>query len=229
MKAMILAAGRGERMRPLTEHTPKPLLQVGGKSLLVYHLEKLAALGVTDIIINIAYLGSQIKDEIGCGNSWGVSIKYIEEPEPLETAGALYNALPLLGDEPFLLINGDVWTDFSFEVLLDQPLLLTEMGRLVFVDNPEHHVSGDFSLDDQGVVVYRGERRDAYTFSGVALLRSAIIADYPNKRYIFPLREVFEYAIDAGTLSGMVYRGQWWDVGTVERLQALDTLLTTSL
>ena len=225
MKAMILAAGRGERMRPLTEHTPKPLLPVGDKPLLMYHIEKLAALGIRDILINIAYLGHKIKAEMGNGESLGVSITYIEEPEPLETAGALHNALPLLGSDPFLLINGDVWTDFPFEVLLEKPLSTSEVGRLVFVENPEHHLSGDFSLTDQSQVIYRDELAASYTFSGMALLSPAIIADYPKKRYIFPLREVLEYAIDAGTLSGMVYQGQWWDVGTVERLQQVDAML----
>ena len=145
MKAMILAAGRGERMRPLTDSTPKPLLRVGGKALIEYHLEKLAAAGIRDVVINISYLGERIREILGDGSRWHLSIQYSIEPEPLETAGAILQALPLLGEQPFVLINGDVWTDYAIEKLKDYPLQ-SSCGHLVLVNNPSHHPEGDFSV-----------------------------------------------------------------------------------
>lgn len=220
MKAMILAAGRGERMRPLTDTLPKPLLCVAEKPLIVYHLEKLAELGVQDVIINIAYLGDKIRQALGDGSKWGLSIVYSQEPEPLETGGALLQALPLLGDDPFLLINGDVWTDFDFSLLAEQ-CLQDSMACLVFVNNPSHNPGGDFALDQDGCV--RCDKSQAnFTFSGMALVNPNMIKQYSKRRPIFPLREVFNECIERQALSGIHYGGHWCDVGTPVRLSQLE-------
>jgi MurNAc alpha-1-phosphate uridylyltransferase len=218
---MILAAGFGERMRPLTEHTPKPLLKVGGKSLIEYHLENLSAAGISDVVINIAHLGEQIRHALGDGKRWQLSIRYSVEPEPLETAGAVLNALPLLGDDPFLLINGDVWSDFSFASLLKQSMN-SSLGHLVLVDNPVHHISGDFSLSD-GFLAEKDIK--AYTFSGISVLKSSLITDYPQCRDHFPLGEVFRYYLSQRKITAEYYSGQWFDIGTVDRLRQLDNML----
>jgi len=221
---MILAAGRGERMRPLTEHTPKPLLQVGGKALLQYHLEHLVAAGVSDIVINISYLGEQIRNYFGCqfisGNNVA-TLNYSAEPEPLETAGAILHALPLLGDAPFLLVNGDVWTDYSFDLLLKKELKSVS-GHLVLVENPIHNTGGDFSIVKDMLVE---KAVSPLTFSGISLLSPALIRNYPKCRRIFPLSEVFHDAIKHQQLSADVFSGQWWDIGTVDRLRKLDERL----
>lgn len=223
MKAMILAAGRGQRMRPLTDTLPKPLLSVGGKSLIVYHIEKLAIAGITDIVINTSYLGDKIQQALGSGAQWGVTIRYSQEQEPLETAGALLHALPLLEDKPFLLVNGDVWTDFVFDNLLQQPLTRV-LGRLVLVHNPEHNPEGDFSLSDK-LVTEKHISQPTYTFAGIGLFNPAIVRDYPRRRQAFPLREVFHEAIQNRQLEAILHQGQWWDVGTPERIRLLDQWL----
>ncbi|MGH1485794.1 MAG: N-acetylmuramate alpha-1-phosphate uridylyltransferase MurU [Cellvibrionaceae bacterium] len=220
---MILAAGFGERMRPLTEHTPKPLLKVGGKSLIEYHLERLSSVGVRDVIINVAHLGDQIKKVLGSGERWQLSIQYSVEPEPLETAGAIVHALPLLGESPFLLVNGDVWTDFPFTSLLSKELD-NALGHLVLVNNPEHHPGGDFSID-HGLLANKNEQ--AYTFAGVSLLHPSLLADYPESRIRFPLGEVFRYFLSQKKLTAEHYSGQWFDIGTVDRLESLDHLLSS--
>lgn len=222
---MILAAGRGERMRPLTERTPKPLLTVGGKALLQYHVERLITAGVSDIVINIAYLGERIRDYFGSSfvsDGKIASIYYSAEPEPLETAGAILYALPLLGDEPFLLVNGDIWTDYSFDFLLKKKLQ-NSLGHLVLVANPAHNVDGDFSIDN-GMLVEKNN--SPLTFSGISLISPALITSYSQRRKIFPLGEVFRDALMQQQLSAEVFSGQWWDIGTVERLQQLDRLLS---
>lgn len=234
MKAMILAAGRGERMRPLTLTTPKPLLQVGGKPLIEYHLERLAAVGIGEVVINIAYLSEQIREALGDGQRWSLRIHYSPEPEPLETAGALLHALPLLGDKPFMLLNGDIWTDFDFAALANVGLNDDSLGHLVLVDNPAHNAKGDFSLDGDRLIL-AGDKADelnkepqksTYTFSGISLLHPRLIRDYPQQRPRFPLVEVFHHAIAQRQLQGSHYDGEWWDIGTVERLQDLDRQLT---
>jgi MurNAc alpha-1-phosphate uridylyltransferase len=211
VKAMILAAGEGRRMRPLTLSTPKPLLQVRGVSLIEHHIRRLAEAGVRELVINVAYLGEQICAALGDGRALGVHIQYSVEPEPLETAGALHHALPLLGDAPFLLVNGDVWTDYSFANLRNHSL--RGLGHLVLVPNPEHKLTGDFSLDDAGNL---GELdgTTSFTFSGISLLSQA--------RSQFPLREVFSWAIQNQQLSGELFSGTWCDVGTPERLAELN-------
>lgn len=221
---MILAAGLGQRMRPLTDHTPKPLLPVADKALILYHIEKLRALGVTELVINIAYLGHKIRQSLGDGSNFGVSIHYSEEAQPLETAGAILQALDALGNEPFLLINGDVWSDYSLASLHEHSLQGGSLGHLLMVPNPEYREAGDFALRE-GLVRQREADEPGYTFSGISLIRPQLVADYPHGRQRFALREVFDWAIGQGRLTGEVYGGRWWDVGTPERLAALDTQL----
>ena len=214
MKAMILAAGRGERMRPLTDATPKPLLKVGSQTLIEHHLQGLRAAGVRDVVINLSWLGEQIRAAIGDGARWGVSIRYTEEgPVPLETGGGIFNALPLLGSEPFIVVNGDVWTDYPFSRLALAP---GATAHLVLVPNPAHHVRGDFSLENTRVVQCRGE---TYTFAGIAVYHPMFFAGCEAGR--FPLLPLLRHAIDAQGVSGEVYAGVWSDVGSPERLVQL--------
>ncbi len=228
MKAMILAAGLGRRMRPLTDALPKPLLQVGGKSLIEYHINRLRDAGVRELIINLAYRGDQIREHLGNGDAWDVSIQYSEEGEPLETGGAILQALPLLGEDPFVLVNGDVWTDFDFARLLDKPLSKACLGRLVMVPNPNHNRGGDFVCDQDGYLQLANEEVEGLTYSGISLLDPALVRDYPQARQRFPLVECFRHAIDRQQLQGEIFNGQWWDIGTPERLQQLDTQLTSA-
>ncbi|UCV07518.1 N-acetylmuramate alpha-1-phosphate uridylyltransferase MurU [Dechloromonas denitrificans] len=217
MKAFILAAGRGERMRPLTDHTPKPLLQAGGKPLIVWHLERLAAAGFREIVINHAHLGEQIEAALGDGSVWGLSIRYSPEPPgALETAGGIANALPLLGDAPFLVVNGDIYCDWDFtrsSQLIDRP------AHLVMVANPAHHSGGDFALDGERVVFAQGEQ--TLTYAGIAVFSPAFFADVPRGT-VMKLRPLLDAAIAAGTLSGERHAGRWVDVGTPQRLAELD-------
>ncbi|MCP1365757.1 nucleotidyltransferase family protein, partial [Halomonas sp. BBD48] len=175
MKAMILAAGLGTRMRPLTDHCPKPLLEVGDKPLIVHHIDHLKALGITDIVINVSYRAQQIVDALGDGSAHGVNIRWSHEPTPLETGGGIRQALPLLGASPFLLVNGDVWCEIAPPWLAP---LGGDLARLVLVDNPEHHPEGDFPLDTAGRVHASGEPR--LTFSGISLIDPALVADRPE-------------------------------------------------
>ncbi len=221
---MLLAAGLGKRMRPLTDTLPKPLLPVAGKPLLVYHIERLAALGVRELVINTAYLAEKVEQALGNGSAFGVTIEYSREPEPLETGGALLQALPLLGEAPFLLINGDVWTDYPFARLLDTDLPADSLGRLVLVSNPGHNRQGDFSLHRQRLL-HATELDQGYTYSGIGLLRPELVGGYSERRQTFPLREAFAEAIAQDRLQGEIYDGAWWDVGTPERLQALEDWL----
>ncbi|GGY80730.1 mannose-1-phosphate guanylyltransferase [Cellvibrio zantedeschiae] len=223
-KAMILAAGLGQRMRPLTDNLPKPMLAAGGKPLLQYHLEALANAGVNEVIINLAYLGEKIRAFVGSGESFGLSVKYSEEPEPLETAGALLNALHLLGDEPFLLINGDVWTDYPLGTLATRDLDADTLAHLVLVPNPEFHPAGDFSPNPSGRLE-DNPQLEKYTFAGISLIHPRLIRDYPNKRVKFPLGEVLRAGIAQSQISAEIYRGKWSDVGTPERLALLDSEL----
>lgn len=225
MKAMILAAGLGKRMRPLTDTLPKPLLAVGGKPLLVYHLERLRERGVTTFVINTAYLGEKIETTLGDGSAYGVSIEYSREQEPLETGGGLLQALPLLGDEPFLVVNGDIWTDYPFEQLLSRRLAEDQLGHLVLVPNPRHHQQGDFALHDD-LLLHNTELDQGFTFSGISLMRPQLIGNYSERRQTFPLREALAEGIAQNRLSGEVYDGAWWDIGTPERLRELDEQLS---
>lgn len=223
MKAMILAAGRGERMRPLTDSTPKPLLEVGGKPLIVWHIEKLARAGFTELVINHAHLGGQIVAALGDGSRFGVSIRYSPEIEALETAGGIANAMPLLGTDPFLVVNGDIFCDYDFSNL---PRELGEFSAwLVLVDNPEHHPEGDFLLE-QGKVLGEGECK--LTFSGIGIYRPelfAAIARGAKARLAPILRE----QMAVGRVGGEHHQGLWLDIGTPQRLQELDRELRKNL
>lgn len=228
MKAMILAAGLGQRMRPLTDNLPKPLLCLAGKPLLQYHLEALARTGITEVVINLAYLGHKIREYVGDGSRFGLQVQYSEEPEPLETAGALLKALPLLGEEPFLLVNGDVWTDFDFRTLAQHQLAPGVDAHLVLVPNPDFHPKGDFALDaDHRLVEDAGLLR--HTFAGLSLIHPRLIGDYPHQRPKFPLVEVLRHAIPHKRISGCIYTGRWSDIGTPERLQLLEGELCTTV
>ena len=224
MKAMILAAGLGKRMRPLTDHTPKPLLLAGNKPLIVHHIERLQRLGVKQLIINTAYLREKIEQALGDGHQFGVDIVYSPEPEPLETGGALLQAIPLLGSDPFLLVNGDVWTDYPFECLLDYSLPSRCLGRLVLVKNPDHNTRGDFALSGERLI-NNTDLDVGYTYSGVALVRPELVSTYSERRRTFRLREALDEAIAQDRLQGEVYQGEWWDVGTPERLESLNDFL----
>lgn len=214
MKAMILAAGKGERMRPLTLHTPKPLLAAGGKPLIVHHIEKLAQAGFKQLVINHAWLGEQIEQALGDGKQFGVQIVYSAEPEPLETGGGIFRALSLLGSEPFALVNGDIWTDYDFARL---PRSLSGQAHLVLVDNPEHHPQGDFVLERGQVGKGEGQR---LTFAGISVLDPRLFAGCQPGA--FRLAPLLQQAMQAGEVSGEHYGGRWLDVGTPERLQQAD-------
>ncbi len=217
MKAMILAAGKGERLRPLTLHTPKPLVRAGGVPLIEYHLRALAAAGFTEIVINHAWLGQQIEDHLGDGAQFGVSIQYSAEGEPLETGGGIFQALPLLGVEPFVVVNGDIWTEYDF-ARLRQPL--EGLAHLVLVDNPAHHPAGDFALHGSQVSE-AGEPR--LTYSGISVLHPALFAG--STAGAFKLAPLLRDAMAAGKVSGEHFGGRWVDVGTHERLAEVEALV----
>lgn len=223
-KAMILAAGLGQRMRPLTDTLPKPMLSVAGKPLLQYHLENLAAAGITNVVINLAYLGDKIREFVGNGEKFGLSVIYSKEPEPLETAGALLNALHLLGDEPFLLVNGDVWADYDLSKLAGYSLQTDEDAHLVLVSNPDFHPAGDFS-PNAGGRLENNPALEKFTFAGISLIHPRLIDGYPNKRLKFPLGEVLRFGIEQHRISAEIYHGAWSDVGTPERLAQLNRQL----
>ena len=216
MKAMILAAGHGTRMRPLTDHTPKPLLMAGGKPLIVWHIEKLAQAGFTDIVINLAWLGWQIPGALGDGSRWSVRLHYSDEQHEgaLETAGGIVKALPLLGSEAFLVVNGDVWCDYP---CLPYPLAEHDLAHLVVVNNPAHHPTGDFALQ-HGRVSSDGEPR--YTFSGIGYYRPELFAALTYGKN--PLAPLLRTAMQQGRVSGEWFGGDWRDIGTPERLATLD-------
>ncbi len=223
MKAMILAAGLGTRMKPLTDHCPKPLLDVGGKPLIVRHIERLVEAGIVELVINTAHLGHMIRDRLADGAEWGAHIQYSQETLPLETAGGIVNALPLLGDEPFIVLNGDIWCDFPLAQLINcSP---SGLGHLVLVNNPEHNLLGDFVIDS-GSAKPRGESVGS-TFSGLSVLTSALFADWRNRSgEAFPLREVLVPAMEKRLISAELFEGFWLDVGTPERLAVLRDRLT---
>ena len=215
MRAMILAAGRGERMRPLTDQTPKPLLEVAGKPLIQYHIEALRDAGFRELVVNHAHLGNQIVERLGDGAQFGVHIDYSAEPEgALETGGGIKQALPLLGEQPFLVINGDIWTDYPYQQLYRQP---EGLAHLVLIDNPPHNKEGDFQL-------YGGrlsdEGKSKLTFSGIGLYQPDLFADSPQG--VFPLAPLLRRAVQAGQVSGEYFQGRWLDIGTPQRLAELN-------
>jgi len=220
MKAMILAAGHGTRMRPLTDHTPKPLLNVGGKPLIVWHIEKLAKAGFEDIVINIAWLGDQIPKALGDGKQFAVNLTYSDEQQEgaLETAGGIIKALPLLGDDPFLVVNGDIWCDVLFSN--ENPLKENDLAHLILVNNPAHNPQGDFALQQNRVNIEGGNR---FTFSGIGYYHPALFNKLPpGKR---PLAPLLREAMRNNQVSGELFEGDWRDIGTPERLQQLDDAL----
>ena len=226
MKVMILAAGVGERMRPLTNDTPKPLLKVAGIPLIEHHIRRLAQAGFTELVINVSHLAQQIIDYCGDGSRWGVSIVYSPEEQPLETAGGIVNAFPLLGDAPFLVVNGDVWIDYPFAGLAQYQLRENEAAHLVMVGNPVQHPLGDFWLDADGWVQFLSAAAAGFTYAGVAIYSKAFFAGMqPGK---MPLRPLLDAAIERGCLGAEYHQGWWEDVGTPERLQALDTAVRSA-
>ena len=235
MKALIFAAGLGERMRPLTERTPKPLLEAGGKPLIVWHLEKLAACGIDDVVVNTSWLADRFPQALGDGARWNLRIRYSDEgPTPLETGGGMLHALPLLGEAPFLLVNGDIWTDYDFAQLPREP---AGLAHLVMVDRPDHATHGDFALDEDGHVRADGANRLTYAGLGVyrpQLLQGwrAIVAAEPGAKPgadavppRFRLAPILRAHMAQGEITGEHHRGRWTDVGTPQRLAELDAQL----
>ena len=220
MKAMILAAGMGNRMRPLTLHTPKPLLEVGGKPLIVWHIEKLQKMGVQEIVINTAWLGEKLADALGDGSQFGVKILWSHEGEGLETAGGIINALPLLGNEPFILVNGDVWTTMDFAPLLNVQLE-NDLAHLVLVENPVQHPLGDFTLAANKAYTFEQARSgENLTYSGVAVMHPQMFVGLESGKR--PLAPLLKQAMQQEKVSAQKLQGVWVDVGTPERLNALD-------
>ncbi|WP_372748837.1 N-acetylmuramate alpha-1-phosphate uridylyltransferase MurU [Litorivivens sp.] len=220
MKAMILAAGLGKRMRPLTTVRPKPLLKVNNKPLIDYHLERLALAGISEVVVNHYWLGEQIEAHIGDGSAYGLRVSYSRETELLDTAGGMINALPLLGDEPFLLVNGDVWCDFPVETLLARR---PEAAHLVMVDNPEHNEKGDFFLDGEHLAL-AGTR--PLTYAGIAVINPELFAE--SAPGCQPLKPFLVKAIERRGVTAEHFSGDWVDVGTPERLQELDNRVSQS-
>ena len=217
---MILAAGRGERMRPLTDKTPKPLLQVGGKYLIQYHLEALASAGFEKVVINHCWLGAQIVETLGDGRRFGLEILYSEEREALETGGGIFQALPFFDSQPFCVLNGDIWTDFDFSAL---PETTGNQAHLVMIENPQHHPGGDFSLDKDRLLP---DGPNMKTFSGIGVYKADLFSNCKSGR--FPLAPLLRQAMIAGLVSGEVYSGLWFDVGTPERLLEIEKSVRNS-
>lgn len=225
MKAMILAAGLGTRMRPLTDHTPKPLLEVGGKPLIVWHIEALVRAGIKELVINTAWLGEKLQAALGDGHQFGAHIEWSHEGEPLETAGGLIKALPQFGETPFIVVNGDIWLRYGIEALRERFAGMTQSAHLVLVDNPPHNLRGDFALMADAIttgatltVANEGEHR--YTFSGLSVLHPRLFAGLTEgKRALAPLLRA---AMTEGDVTGEYFPGPWVDVGTPERLVELD-------
>lgn len=220
MRAMILAAGYGTRMRPLTLSLPKPLLDAGGKPLIVHHLERLQQAGITEVVINTGWLGDTLEQTLGNGRQWGLDIAYSREATPLETAGGIRQALPLLGDQPFLVVNGDIWCDVDFGVFRQHALANNMLAHLLLVDNPAHHPEGDFALDKASGLL--GEGAPKLTFTGVGLYRPALFAlDASEPK----LGKLLRLAIAQQAVTAEHFCGQWWDIGTPQRLDQLNQFL----
>ena len=221
MRAMILAAGRGERLRPLTDSIPKPLIEVGGQTLIEHHLQKLAQTGFREVVINLAHLGDMIRNSLGDGSRWGLNILYSQEPEgALDTGGGIYQALPLLGDSPFAVINGDVYSDYPLARLRT---IKCSHAHLILIPNPEHNPAGDFEL--QGGYVSKASASDGnstYTFSGISVYHPRFFKAAPKGRFsVVPM--LFE-AANLQRVTGEVFRGDWHDIGSLERLEKLRNL-----
>jgi len=224
VRAMILAAGLGMRMRPLTETTPKPMLPIGRKPLLQHHIERLAAAGVRELVINTHWLAEQIETYFGTGETFGVDIEWSRETCCLETGGGVAAALSLLGDEPFILINGDVWTDYPLKTLVEHTLEDTIDAHLVMVENPDHNLQGDFCLSQQMLFLLATTGAcERHTFSGLSVLRPRLFETRVLTRLprVFPLRDILKPAIEQERVTGELYAGLWSDVGTIGRYQSI--------
>ncbi len=222
MKVMILAAGKGERMRPLTDFKPKPLLPVADKTIIEYTIDGLVASGFKDLVINHAYLGQQIEDYLGDGSRYGANIQYSPEGDRgLETAGGIINALPLLGEQPFIVVNGDIATDFPFEQLKNQP---KKLAHLVLFQNPVHHTQGDFGLLDNAQLVNKSDA-ELFTFCGIGVYHPQFFSEIELGHC--KLGQLLRQAIDDGQVTGQLYRGFWMDIGTPERLSELNDRYST--
>ena len=219
--AMILAAGRGERMRPLTDTTPKPMLWVAGKPLIQYHIEKLAQAGMRQIVINLAWLGEQIEAYLGDGSQFNVTIQYSRETEALETAGGIVKALPLLGDNPFMVVNGDVYSDLNYQRFSGEPLQC--MARLLMVPNPQHNPDGDFAIVDERLSE-KQQQYASWTFSGIGLYRPDFFAGLAETK--LPLAPEIRKHMAQQQVQGQLFQGRWCDVGTPQRLDILDKELS---
>ncbi|RKZ97796.1 MAG: mannose-1-phosphate guanylyltransferase [Gammaproteobacteria bacterium] len=218
MKAMILSAGRGERLRPLTDHTPKPLLKAGNLRLIEHTIQALVKAGFNDIVINYAHLGEQFPTLLGDGQQYGAKISYSPEREGgLETAGGIIKALPLLGNEPFLIVNGDIWTDYPYKQLTPSTIATGSLCHLVLVTNPQHNPQGDFALSS-GLISQTGKNK--YTYSGIGIYHPDLFSGFKVQR--LPLKPLIVDAIVHQQVSGELYEGEWSDIGTVERLQQLN-------
>lgn len=219
MRAMILAAGRGERMRPLTDHTPKPLLEIANKPLISYSLLALKKIGISEVIINVSYQAEQIKQTLGDGSRYGIKIIYSVEPTLLETGGGIYQALPLLGNEPFIVLSADIFTDYPLEKL---PKNLNDLAHLVLVNNPEYHAKGDFGLNNNNRITLDAEKK--FTYASFGVLHPNLFANCQPG--IFRLTEVLIPAINAKQVSGEIYHGEWNNLGTPEDLQNLNNKIS---
>jgi len=225
MKAMILAAGLGTRMRPLTDHTPKPMLRVGGKPLIEHHVRRLVGAGFCDIVINHAYLGEQIENYLGDGRQFGAHIEYSREGEPLDSGGGIFRALPLLGNAPFVALNADVWTDYPLQQLLSLRAAIDgnkRLAHLVLTDNPPQHPRGDFYLASDGAVHAESENKKL-TWTGIRVIHPALLANCSDG--VFSIVPLLKDAMSRGLVSGEYYSGQWLDVGTPERLQEANRIV----
>ncbi|GAB6069607.1 nucleotidyltransferase family protein [Thiomicrorhabdus hydrogeniphila] len=224
--AMILAAGRGKRLRPITDSIPKPLVALCGKPLIEYHIEKLAKAGVEHIVINHAWLGHKLEETLGNGSRWNIKISYSPEPEGgLETAGGIINALPLIGSDPFLVINGDIYSEMDYTGLVKQAIKMQlepntkRLGHLVLVPSPEHNAKGDFGLDSHKYVTEHGE----YTFAGFSILHPKLFAGLAVD--FLPLAPILRKAMQKQTITGQLENALWSDIGTIERLQATEAIV----
>ncbi len=224
MKAMILAAGKGERLAPLTLKTPKPLTDIGNKKLIEHSLEKLKESGINEVIINISWLGNQIREYLGNGEKWSIKIVYSDEGDNLlGTGGGILNALPLLGSEPFWLINSDVYSHYKINI--NYELKKNFLAKLILVKNPEHNINGDFGLKD-GVVIFP-KKKYHYTFSGISLISPLIFSNI--NQLVFPLEPILESYASQGKIEGEIYRDLWIDIGTEERLNSLRNILNNEI
>ena len=219
MKAMILAAGRGKRMGNLTQNCPKPLLKVNGKCLIDWHLSKLFEAGFKDVVINVAYLSKEIIDFVGDGSNWKLNISISEEEQALETAGGIKKAIKYLGDEPFAVINADIFSDYNYKNLKNRSLQKKSIGHLVLVNNPEHNLKGDFGIMDDGILTMNSER--LLTFSGIAIYDPKFFSELTEGNKI-KLAPILEIAINKKCIQGELFEGLWSDVGTPERLNMIN-------